>query len=160
MTDDLVQFLRARLDEDEAAARLAAEPESWMQLNRQPRPNWYVQLWADPDVAAVVADPESSAYPVVATPTGMEANDAEARTAHIVRHDPARVLAEVDAKRRLLTVHQRDTSYSFSGCITCDAGDNSCGCMGGSAYDYPCETLRVLALPYADHPDYREEWKL
>jgi len=25
---------------------------------------------------------------------------------------------------------------------------------------YPCPTLLILALPYADHPDYREEWAL
>jgi hypothetical protein len=24
---------------------------------------------------------------------------------------------------------------------------------------YPCDTLRYLALPYAGHPDYREEWR-
>jgi hypothetical protein len=24
---------------------------------------------------------------------------------------------------------------------------------------YPCATLRLLALPYADRPGYRKEWK-
>lgn len=136
MTDDLVQFLRARLADDERAARRAGD--SFRQIG---------------ETGVIVATEGNRAEECA---SANWAGVAE----HIVRHDPARVLAEVDAKRRLLIVHKRDDRYSFSGCITCDAGDNSCGCMGGSAYDYPCETLRVLALPYADHPDYREEWKL
>lgn len=119
MTEDLVQFLRARLDED---AERQQGTEAWHHRDCESLP--------DGD------------YPTFACNCGV----------------PARVLAEVDAKRRLLTVHKRDTTYSFSRCITCDAGDNSCGCMGGSAYDYPCETLRILALPYAAHPDYRPKW--
>lgn len=147
--DDLVQFLRARLDEDEAAARLAAEPESWMQLNRQSRPDWYVQFWADPDVAAVVADPESSAYPVVATPQGMEADDAEARADHIARHDPARVLAEVDAKRQVLDRYENQAVLLANH-------------MGGILTKHLVQELRavvqLLALPYASHPDYQPAW--
>jgi hypothetical protein len=49
------------------------------------------------------------------------------------------VLAEVDAKRRIL---------------------DECGWAvkngGGSAFVLP--VLRLLALPYADHPDYRPDW--
>jgi len=30
------------------------------------------------------------------------------------------------------------------------------GCDGG----WPCETLRLLASVYADHPAYQEEWRL
>ncbi|MFB7647108.1 DUF6221 family protein [Streptomyces sp. NPDC056084] len=141
--DDLVQFLRDRLDEDETVAHLAAEPESWMELNRQPRADWHVQLWADPDVAAVIADPESSAYPVAATPDGMDERDAEARATHIARHDPARILADVEAKRQIL--------------------DGIVGADPGGAYitaNFTAgDVLGLLALPYADHPDYREEWR-
>jgi hypothetical protein len=25
---------------------------------------------------------------------------------------------------------------------------------------YPCRTLRALALPFVDHPDFRQEWAL
>ena len=50
---------------------------------------------------------------------------------------PARVLAEVDAKRRILeeasSMVWRDSLGYF---------------------------LRLLALPYAGHPGYREEWRL
>ncbi|MFZ3473109.1 DUF6221 family protein [Streptomyces sp. 4.24] len=159
MTADLVQFLRARLDEDEEAAQKAAAlcgchpaAPSWTFRDGDEETDGRILIHDDP-------------HPVLLGKRRRLARrwnrscDGLFAAQHIVRHDPARVLTEVDAKRRLLAVHQRDTRYSFSGCITCDAGENSCGCMGGSAYEYPCETLRLLALPYADHPDYRQEWK-
>ncbi|MFF3158491.1 DUF6221 family protein [Streptomyces sp. NPDC057910] len=146
--DDLVQFLRDRLDEDETVAHLAAEPESWMELNRQPRADWHVQLWADPDVAAVIADPESSAYPVAATPDGMDERDAEARATHIARHDPARVLADVEAKRELLGRYEA----LESGVLVMTGAESILS-------EYRRVVLPSLALPYADHPDYREEWR-
>ncbi|MFB6512098.1 DUF6221 family protein [Streptomyces virginiae] len=136
--DDLVQFLRDRLDEDEQTAR-AASPGPW-------KPG------EEHDEVVAVDDI------TVAEGFALSGQQLRATVDHIARHDPARVLAEVDAQRRLLALHQRDTTYSFSGCVVCDAGDNSCGCMGGSAYDYPCETLRVLALPHRDHPDYLPAW--
>jgi hypothetical protein len=34
-----------------------------------------------------------------------------------------------------------------------------CTEVGPDAQGWPCQTLRLLALPYADHPDYRPEWK-
>lgn len=135
MTADMVQFLRDRLDEDEQVARGHGQ--------------WSAS-WHQDDFVSEVRDDENAGTVAHVPNLG--------DLTHIARHDPARVLAEVDAKRRMLTVHKRDTTYSFSGCITCDAGDNSCGCMGGSAYEYQCETLRVIALPYASHPDYRTKW--
>jgi len=54
-------------------------------------------------------------------------------TSHIGRWHPRRVLAEVEAKRRML-VHWQDA-------------------------DDLLDALRFLALPYADHPGYREEWR-
>ena len=79
---------------------------------------------------------------------------------HIARQDPARVLAECEAKRLVVGLH----------------GDGEPNCMGGYveglthrqiietesyngvATGY-CDTLRALALPYADHPDYRDAWR-
>lgn len=52
---------------------------------------------------------------------------------------PARVLAECEAKRRIVEVAERFGTWE-----------------GGMAD----VTLRYLALPYADHPDYRDEWKV
>ncbi|MFS0697768.1 DUF6221 family protein [Streptomyces nitrosporeus] len=137
--DDLVQFLRARLDEDEQAARAAAEPEQWVELNRTPQTSWSVEYWADPDRAAVVAE-GSSAYPVVVTTQGMEEADAEARAAHIARHDPTRVLAEIDAKQRLIEWVLRWPMRPAP----------------PSSVD---GVLELLALPYAGHPDHRDAWR-
>lgn len=39
------------------------------------------------------------------------------------------------------------------GCSTCHDWDGMTEALGN------CETLRALAQPYADHPDYREEWR-
>lgn len=53
--------------------------------------------------------------------------------AHINRWRPARVLAECETKRRLIELGDKDS--------------------------YWVDVLELLALPYADHPDYVEEWK-
>ena len=102
MTADPLAYVRDALDKAERAALVAAEPEAWVELNRSPRAAWYVQHWADPDVTAVVADPDSSAYPVVVTTVGMEEADADARAAHIALHDPEAVLRRIAADREIL----------------------------------------------------------
>lgn len=33
------------------------------------------------------------------------------------------------------------------------------GCTGTRDGDEPCPTLRLLGLPFADHPEYRPEWR-
>lgn len=63
---------------------------------------------------------------------------------HIATWDPKRVLAECDAKRRLVDLHRSNDEGS---CITC---------MEPIA---PCDTLQVLTLPYVDRDGYREEWR-
>lgn len=124
---ELVDFLRARLDEDEAAAK-KAKPGPWH---------------ADGDRGGVYG----------AHPTD-EVVDYTESAAHIARHDPARVLAEVEAKRQLLDLHQPAETEYVDGdiCYTCDD-------LRGVEPAYPCRTLRLLALPYANHPDYRDEWR-
>jgi hypothetical protein len=54
----------------------------------------------------------------------------------------ARVLAECDAKRRIMALDI---------CLACDVEMQDC--------DHRRETLRLLALPYADRLGYREEWR-
>ena len=65
----------------------------------------------------------------------------------------ARVLAEVEAKRRIVEDVHFDGSgdYVQPWCSTCSDDEN--------LVDLPCQTLRLLALPYADHPDCDEEWR-
>lgn len=63
---------------------------------------------------------------------------------HIARHDPARVLAEVDAKRRILD--------ECESAIRKSAPRSNLNDLGWTV-------LRPLALPYADRPGYRDEWR-
>ena len=74
---------------------------------------------------------------------------AEAR--HIARWDPARVLAECEAKRRIVE-HHSSSGDDWPLCAICTE-------VGPDAQGWPCLTLLLLALPYSDHGDYREEWR-
>ncbi|MFE1748991.1 DUF6221 family protein [Streptomyces anandii] len=72
----------------------------------------------------------------------------EGQEVHIAEWDPARVLREIDAKRQIIALHAR----AHHQCVAED------GPTQWHASD-PCTTLRLLALPYADRPGYREEWR-
>lgn len=59
--------------------------------------------------------------------------------------DPARVLAECDAKRRLVDLHQ--LSHHGNSCYDC------------GTYDTPCLIHLALATAWADDPGYLDEWR-
>lgn len=59
-----------------------------------------------------------------------------------VRFPPARVLAECEAKRRIVRLHPEILTI----------------CQG-CGEPYPCRTLGAHAAVYADHPDYDEAWR-
>ena len=63
--------------------------------------------------------------------------------AFIAANDPRRVLTECEAKRLIVRYH----------------GSRMLGACQEDGGLFPCRTLRALALPYADHPDYCEEWR-
>jgi hypothetical protein len=60
--------------------------------------------------------------------------------------DPGRVLVECEAKRLIVALHKPESGQHPDFC-------------GHDLRELPCPTLRALALPYADHPDYLPEWK-
>jgi hypothetical protein len=60
---------------------------------------------------------------------------------------PARVLAECEAKRLIFGATWNLESFDF----TTDAYRHIVGKQR--------EIMHALALPYADHPDYRDEWR-
>ncbi|WP_098010476.1 DUF6221 family protein [Streptomyces sp. sk226] len=140
MMDDLVQFLRDRLAEDEQAAR-AATWDEWDSAH------WTAHHRARYDGRWVIVD---HAEEGVTELTPHAADDAGVAQ-HIARHDPARVLREVEAKRRLLT----------------DYEENAADLDAQHAPDMDCvgradglETaLQHLATAYADRPDYRDAWR-
>jgi hypothetical protein len=133
--DDLVAFLRARIDEDEQIAR-AATPGPWRH-----DPTKHHHIVGTPLFEEAVFAGERGASAVCVAGTG-ETDDRQsmADAAHIARHDPARGLREVRAKRGALAmiVHL----------LADDDTDETARWM-----------LCLLAFPYADHPDYRDEWR-
>lgn len=67
----------------------------------------------------------------------------QAAYVHLAYWDPPKVLAELDAKRRLLAaIEQLDRSAD--------------GDAGAHAWDM----ARALIQPYADRPGFRDDWKL
>ena len=68
-----------------------------------------------------------------------------------------RVLRETEAKRELLAEH---SDVNDGSCGTCVKGQWGYPTHGGSTPQrYPCRTLRLLALPYADRSGYQESWR-
>jgi hypothetical protein len=104
----LVEFLLARIDEDEEAALVCYGPEFL---------DWDYVL-SEIKQGTGYIDQQECTY------------------RHALRWDPARVLAECETKRRIVLGDHPDNEYW--------------------AYD---SILRVLALPYANHPDYDEAWR-
>jgi hypothetical protein len=64
-----------------------------------------------------------------------------------------RLMVECDAKRRIVEAHRWEEIDYEDGSPLCSTDCEDCWQRP------PCHTLRLLALPYADHPDYREEWR-
>jgi hypothetical protein len=154
MAVDLVTFLRARLDEDEQVAHdaLLGYPASMHASAGQP---------ALPLPTPTTPGAEWRAeYQNVRRTDGFrrvaEATQASAEVAeHIARHDPARVLAEVAAKRAVVELHgavEPGKWRTVAACAQCGDARTYESYM----VEWPCPTLRALAQVYADHSDYDE----
>ena len=133
--DELVAFLEERLDDDEYRAK-AARSESWTVERDEP---------ATPGQVAA----ESRVVKGADGDSGIARVNGRDRALHIARHDPARVLHEIEAKRSIL------------GEVTRTAPDGAPPTVGppqGARVEMVA-VLEMLALPYADHADYREEWR-
>ena len=77
---------------------------------------------------------------------------------HIARHDPARVLAECSAKRRIvLACRDARPETTFLGTHPPGMADFPAAAHG--QHQLAAVTLALLALPYAGHPHYRPEWR-
>lgn len=122
--NELIAFLRARLHEDERGA-LAASSVSWP-LNAE----------EDEGVGGIT----------VAASSG---DQSRAIVAHLARYAPARVLQEIEAKRRIL-----DELAGFvaeAEFLPVDEGNTTKAMAVG--------VVRLLALPYADHEAYLDKWR-
>lgn len=147
--DDLIAFIRARLDEDEAVAREAAsalpgdEGYGWRAVHR------YLETHPASGESFIV----DTSSELVAQPASARSYD-RAVADHIARHDPARALRQVAGARRILDEHSRESDGGGgAGCGRCD-WDHYVLCNEPNA----CETVRSLGMTWSDHPDYRQEW--
>jgi hypothetical protein len=68
----------------------------------------------------------------------------------VATYDPARVLAECEAKRQIVNLCAR--------VVEDDEGNNYYS-DGWAGLQVAVTTLRFLALPYSDRPGYRQEWR-
>ncbi|MFI8865331.1 DUF6221 family protein [Streptomyces sp. NPDC053707] len=170
--DDLVTFLRARLDEDDLwateASRTAGSDQipdggdhwGWTADDTDtcltPVPSNESTLGYEVETCYATLcsydDADSSPLSELTSPAQFILHAKKVPSAaagHIIRHDPARVLREVEAKRRLLDVVLPDIL----------SGDSAIEGEWMGESDMAGDLARTLALPYADHPDYRDDWR-
>lgn len=125
--DDLVRWLGAQLDEDERIARAVEDRSA----------PWDGQWMADGNSAVRTYNGHVLFYRHDSGPLKPGLAD------HVAEWDPARVLREIDAKRRLVE--------GLAG------ADPEAGYITGTFT--AVDALRLLALPYADRPGFKEEWR-
>lgn len=132
-TNDLLTWLRAQLDDEELVARAACHggTGTWV------RPARYISR-IDDEAGHIVVYGEGTPSPEEAT--------------HIVRHAPARVLAEVEVTRRLIDRYERAVGV-ISSVSRFQRGQDD-------GYRQAClDAIRDRAEVYADQPGYRDEWR-
>jgi hypothetical protein len=159
--NELSEWLRAQLDVDERIAQAAQGVDLRASLGpvdvRTGAPS-HVTVASSERWSVVDQDIEFRPYQATITvPGGVKvgattwSDDLSATDVaeHIARHDPARVLAEVGAKRRIIDL--------FAG-VASELGDVPVSPYEGYASGLR-DAVRLLALPYADRPGYRDEWR-
>jgi hypothetical protein len=163
MTLSIVDFLRERLAEDEAAASRAAAVSS---------PQWI-------DNGSLLMYLDDGKPPFAESFASVDNYRQDEALVHAARHDPARVLREVSAKRAVMERHRLATELEMQSrfpaaeeerrfypgylpCVGC--GDD--GGQGGWKPEFNvddinnCPELRDLAAVYSDHPDYNPAWAI
>lgn len=133
----LVEFLLARIGEDEESARQAGSGE------------W--ESWSHRAGGVDLRDLVENRKRFAEVPSD--------RDEHIARHNPARVLAECAAKRRIVELHSPVEDQGATVCSECGPDEDVRFRVEAYGRGWPCPTIRTLATVYVDHPDYREEWK-
>lgn len=152
----IIEFLLARIAEDEQAARLAGD----------------VQAWRDVDMRDTYLTKDGACFLTV----DLNNDAAGMYWNHAARHFPTRVLAECAAKRAIVELHQQwpvlvqgDPQYdrvdnAAPGAIALRMSQQIAWLteqeyrrrFGSEPPTAPM--LRALAAVYADHPDYDPAW--
>jgi hypothetical protein len=147
-TDEMVAWLRAQLDADEIAGIAATKgPWHWQRGYPQRISNLQAIVIAD-----TFTNPDGPAY------------DAE----HIVRHDPAHELHDIEAKRRIVDdcvkwnrladeANARIGSLSDAGMTPKPLDLIDAAKLDGRAVSYR-DAVAELVAGYRDRDGYRPEW--
>jgi hypothetical protein len=129
--EDLVQWLRQQLDEDERVARGAAVDQSppWMAMGDDG------ESFISTGNGGIIRDGDYGGRLIVSE--------------HIALHDPARVLREVEATRFVIETlrgYEPDDEWASEP----DMGQRRNNAAGA---------MRRLATVYSDRPGFRDEWR-
>ncbi|HEX2075579.1 MAG TPA: DUF6221 family protein [Geodermatophilus sp.] len=109
----------------------------------------------DKRIAADAAAADGGQWTVDDLPARLDARDAATHAAH---QDPARVLAECAAKRQIvLSCREAAPDTHFLGVRPTGMPDFYLPPQ--NQHQLAALTLALLALPYADHPEYQEWWR-
>lgn len=137
---DLIEKLKAAIAEDERIALATGSTE------------WEAHVYlGDGSVREAANDCLIAAHREVYPECAISMDGDDAR--HIARHDPARVLREVAAKRKILELHVRvilragggaDYYKTTNVCRSCEPRR---GALVGE-HSWPCPTLLAIAEPY------------
>jgi hypothetical protein len=146
-----VDFIEAQLTEDERVGRAATEGGSWKAKRLDGD-----ELFDGPFTAIyTVGFPWRETARCVGT-SEVARSVVSSEGEHIARHDPARVLADVAAKRRILARHKPGDPKLFGWAPNWCEG---CGYEGEAGDPRTediddCPEIRDLASTWADHEDY------
>jgi hypothetical protein len=132
VNSELVDFLRARLDEEE---QLRAEARKWSDRD------WTVYTGSDGRTTVMSDDTDVIAW------IELDGEPGKRIAEQIAHYDPARVRADIEAKRHILAEYEQAADF-YTRNVSAPAGE---------AHGLRT-ALRYLALPYRDHADYRDEW--
>lgn len=134
----LTEFLLARIAEDEAAARAATQGR------------WTYDHDDEDGITSDSTAHNPGGYVAQTSYDGQSLTEGNSQSdgVHIARFHPARVLAECEAKRRIVELvdwlNNQSADFRVPPILS----------------DLPSRlVLRHLALPYADHPGYDEAWR-
>lgn len=134
---NITEFLAARLAEDEQIARTATRGGWGMAVDEPSERTWLIISYDEElEEAALICEGDREGGGVYHT------EDA----AHIVSHDPARVLREIEAKRAILAEY---TDYVAMWEEEREAPDGVGALQAVIAH---------MSAVYSDHPDFKEEW--
>ena len=149
-TEDVITFLNARLDEDEAAA-MAATGTAWAWEATGDKDNSWAAGHVESEDGCPLSGEIEHGQGIVIDGVCESINGNLADAAHIARHDPARALREVAFKRAMLSMFLDAFGNRLNMTIY--------GAVGGFTMNGDW-VLRQMAAVYSDHPDYRQEWAL